>query len=150
MPRCVSQIQPSPQIGRLPSNLYRAVAVLSEAIDRGMPLAGLYDGPQMDQVERQWKASNVGADKVKHVAESSAPFAPPLRCVYEELSDHPPSGTKPRSSEFSDYVRHPTHNRRREDEATEGSIGALASKAAPAVLLGRRAREPGAGHGRLW
>jgi len=29
-----------------------------------LPLAGLYDGPQMDQVERQWKASNVGADKV--------------------------------------------------------------------------------------
>jgi phosphatidylserine/phosphatidylglycerophosphate/cardiolipin synthase-like enzyme len=40
------------------------LAALSEAIDRGLPLAGLYDGPQMDQVERQWKASNVGADKV--------------------------------------------------------------------------------------
>jgi phosphatidylserine/phosphatidylglycerophosphate/cardiolipin synthase-like enzyme len=40
------------------------LAALSEAIDRGMPLAGLYDGPQMDQVERQWKAANVGADKV--------------------------------------------------------------------------------------
>ena len=40
------------------------LAALSEAIDRGVPLAGLYDGPQMDQVERQWKAANVGADKV--------------------------------------------------------------------------------------
>jgi len=40
------------------------LAALSEAIDRGLPLAGLYDGPQMDQVERQWKAANVGADKV--------------------------------------------------------------------------------------
>jgi phosphatidylserine/phosphatidylglycerophosphate/cardiolipin synthase-like enzyme len=40
------------------------LAALSEAIDRGLPLAGMYDGPQMDQVERQWKASNVGADKV--------------------------------------------------------------------------------------
>lgn len=40
------------------------LAALSEAIDRGLPLAGLYDGPQMDQVERQWKASNVGADKI--------------------------------------------------------------------------------------
>jgi phosphatidylserine/phosphatidylglycerophosphate/cardiolipin synthase-like enzyme len=39
-------------------------AALSEAIDRGLPLGGLYDGPQMDQVERQWKAANVGADKV--------------------------------------------------------------------------------------
>jgi phosphatidylserine/phosphatidylglycerophosphate/cardiolipin synthase-like enzyme len=40
------------------------LAALSEAIDRGLPLAGIYDGPQMDQVERQWKASNVGADKI--------------------------------------------------------------------------------------
>ena len=40
------------------------LAALSEAIDRGLPLAGLYDGPQMDQVERQWKAAHVGADKV--------------------------------------------------------------------------------------
>ena len=40
------------------------LAALSEAIDRGVPLAGLYDGPQMDQVERQWKAAHVGADKV--------------------------------------------------------------------------------------
>jgi phosphatidylserine/phosphatidylglycerophosphate/cardiolipin synthase-like enzyme len=40
------------------------LAALSEALDRGLPLGGLYDGPQMDQVERQWKAANVGADKV--------------------------------------------------------------------------------------
>jgi phosphatidylserine/phosphatidylglycerophosphate/cardiolipin synthase-like enzyme len=40
------------------------LAALSEGIDRGLPLAGLYDGPQMDQVVRQWKAANVGADKV--------------------------------------------------------------------------------------
>lgn len=40
------------------------LAALSEAIDKGLPLGGLYDGPQMDQVERQWKAANVGADKV--------------------------------------------------------------------------------------
>jgi phosphatidylserine/phosphatidylglycerophosphate/cardiolipin synthase-like enzyme len=40
------------------------LAALSEAIDRGLPLAGVYDGPQMDQVERQWKAANVGADKL--------------------------------------------------------------------------------------
>src|ERR1700730_5665403 len=40
------------------------LAALSAAIDRGLPLAGLFDGPQMDQVERQWKAANVGADKV--------------------------------------------------------------------------------------
>jgi phosphatidylserine/phosphatidylglycerophosphate/cardiolipin synthase-like enzyme len=40
------------------------LAALSEAIDRGLPLGGLYDGPQMDQVERQWKAANVGTDKL--------------------------------------------------------------------------------------
>ena len=40
------------------------LATLSEAVDRGLPLGGLYDGPQMDQVERQWKAANVGTDKV--------------------------------------------------------------------------------------
>src|SRR5262249_52570006 len=39
------------------------LATLSEAIDRGMPCAGIYDGPQMDQVRRQWQAARVGADK---------------------------------------------------------------------------------------
>src|ERR1700730_15018163 len=58
------------------------LAALSAAIDRGLPLAGLFDGPQMDQVERQWKAANVGADKVNTwqkvahhlVAKNSIPF----------------------------------------------------------------------------
>ncbi len=40
------------------------LAALSEAIDRGLPLGGLYDGPQMDQVRRQWLAAHVGADKI--------------------------------------------------------------------------------------
>ena len=40
------------------------LAGLSEAIDRGLPLAGLYDGPQMDQVERQWQATSFGTDKI--------------------------------------------------------------------------------------
>ena len=40
------------------------LAALSEAIDRGLPLGGLYDGPQMDQVERQLKAADVGTDKL--------------------------------------------------------------------------------------
>jgi len=40
------------------------LAALSEAIDRGMPCAGIYDGPQMDQVRRQWQAAYVGADKI--------------------------------------------------------------------------------------
>jgi phosphatidylserine/phosphatidylglycerophosphate/cardiolipin synthase-like enzyme len=40
------------------------LAALSEAIDRGIALDGIYDGPQMDQVERQWRAAHVGADKI--------------------------------------------------------------------------------------
>ena len=40
------------------------LAGLSEAIDRGMSCAGIYDGPQMDQVSRQWQAAHVGADKI--------------------------------------------------------------------------------------
>jgi phosphatidylserine/phosphatidylglycerophosphate/cardiolipin synthase-like enzyme len=40
------------------------LAALSEAIDRGMPPGGLYDGPQMDQVRRQWQVAHVGADKI--------------------------------------------------------------------------------------
>jgi phosphatidylserine/phosphatidylglycerophosphate/cardiolipin synthase-like enzyme len=40
------------------------LAALSEAIDRGMSCAGIYDGPQMDQVRRQWQAAHVGADKI--------------------------------------------------------------------------------------
>ena len=40
------------------------LAALSEAIDRGLQLGGIYDGPQMDQVRRQWVAAHVGADKI--------------------------------------------------------------------------------------
>ena len=40
------------------------LAALSEAIDRGMRIGGLYDGPQMDLVRRQWQAAHVGADKI--------------------------------------------------------------------------------------
>jgi phosphatidylserine/phosphatidylglycerophosphate/cardiolipin synthase-like enzyme len=40
------------------------LAALSEAIDRGMSCAGIYDGPQMDQVRRQWQAAHLGADKI--------------------------------------------------------------------------------------
>jgi phosphatidylserine/phosphatidylglycerophosphate/cardiolipin synthase-like enzyme len=40
------------------------LAALSEAIDRGMSCVGIYDGPQMDQVRRQWQAAHVGADKI--------------------------------------------------------------------------------------
>jgi hypothetical protein len=35
------------------------LAALSEAIDREISLGGVYDGPQMDQVKRQWIAAHV-------------------------------------------------------------------------------------------
>ena len=40
------------------------LAALSEAIDRGLQLGGIYDGPQMDQVKQHWAAAHIGADKV--------------------------------------------------------------------------------------
>jgi phosphatidylserine/phosphatidylglycerophosphate/cardiolipin synthase-like enzyme len=40
------------------------LAALSEAIDRGVPLEGVYDGTQMDGVVRQWRQSGVGDDKI--------------------------------------------------------------------------------------
>jgi phosphatidylserine/phosphatidylglycerophosphate/cardiolipin synthase-like enzyme len=40
------------------------LAALSEAVDRSKSCAGIYDGPQMDQVRRQWQAAPVGADKI--------------------------------------------------------------------------------------
>ena len=40
------------------------LAALSEAVDRGMSPVGIYDGPQMDQVRRQWQAAYIGADKI--------------------------------------------------------------------------------------
>ncbi|RFB77960.1 phospholipase D-like domain-containing protein [Methylovirgula sp. 4M-Z18] len=40
------------------------LAALSEALDRGVPFSGIYDGPQMDQVIRQWQAAGIGADRI--------------------------------------------------------------------------------------
>ncbi len=40
------------------------LAALSEALDSGVPFSGIYDGPQMDQVIRQWQAAGIGADRI--------------------------------------------------------------------------------------
>jgi phosphatidylserine/phosphatidylglycerophosphate/cardiolipin synthase-like enzyme len=40
------------------------LAALSGAVDRGISCAGIYDGPQMDQVRRQWQAAHLGVDKI--------------------------------------------------------------------------------------
>jgi phosphatidylserine/phosphatidylglycerophosphate/cardiolipin synthase-like enzyme len=59
-------------------------AAVSEAMDRGLPVTGLYDGPQMDTVLQQWAQAGIGADKAntwQKVAsrlsrKDSIPFAP--------------------------------------------------------------------------
>ena len=70
-------------------------AAVSEAIDRGVPVAGLYDGPQMDTVLRQWAEAGIGADKANtwnkvaaHLArKESIPYAPgtPHNFMHDKL-----------------------------------------------------------------
>lgn len=66
------------------------LAALSEAIDRGLPLAGLYDGPQMDQVERQWKAAHVGADKVNTWQKIASRLGRKNSIPYDRSKPHQP------------------------------------------------------------
>jgi phosphatidylserine/phosphatidylglycerophosphate/cardiolipin synthase-like enzyme len=40
------------------------LSAVSEAIDRGIEVAGLYDGPQMDTILRQWTEAHVGEGKI--------------------------------------------------------------------------------------
>ncbi len=59
-------------------------SAVSEAIDRGVPVTGLYDGPQMDTVLHQWAQAGIAADKAatwRKVAsrlarKESIPYAP--------------------------------------------------------------------------
>jgi phosphatidylserine/phosphatidylglycerophosphate/cardiolipin synthase-like enzyme len=70
-------------------------AAVSEAIDRGVPVEGLYDGPQMDTVMRQWAEAGIGADKANtwnkvaaHLArKESIPYAPgtPHNFMHDKL-----------------------------------------------------------------
>ncbi|MFI5015431.1 MAG: phosphatidylserine/phosphatidylglycerophosphate/cardiolipin synthase family protein [Hyphomicrobiales bacterium] len=70
-------------------------AAVSEAIDRGLPVAGLYDGPQMDTVLRQWAEAGIGADKANtwhkvaaHLSrKESIPYAPgtPHNFMHDKL-----------------------------------------------------------------
>jgi len=66
------------------------LAALSEAIDRGMPLAGLYDGPQMDQVRRQWTAAYVGADKINTWDKVSGHLVRKNSLPYDRNKPHQP------------------------------------------------------------
>jgi phosphatidylserine/phosphatidylglycerophosphate/cardiolipin synthase-like enzyme len=70
-------------------------AAVCEAIDRGVPIIGLYDGPQMDTVLRQWTEAGVGADKVNSwhkiaarlARKESIPYAPgsPHNFMHDKL-----------------------------------------------------------------
>jgi phosphatidylserine/phosphatidylglycerophosphate/cardiolipin synthase-like enzyme len=66
------------------------LAALSEAIDCGIALTGLYDGPQMDQVERQWKAAHVGADKVNTWQKVASRLARKNSIPYNRDKPHQP------------------------------------------------------------
>jgi phosphatidylserine/phosphatidylglycerophosphate/cardiolipin synthase-like enzyme len=71
------------------------LAAVSEAMDRGVEVLGLCDGPQMDTVLRQWTEANVAADKIStwtKVAQSlgrkeSIPYAPdvPHNFMHDKL-----------------------------------------------------------------
>lgn len=60
------------------------LAAVSEAIDRGVAVVGLYDGPQMDTVLKQWEEAGVGADKAntwmkvagRLMRKNSTPYSP--------------------------------------------------------------------------
>ena len=66
------------------------LAALSEAVDRGISLAGLYDGPQMDQVKRQWIAANVGADKINTWEKVSHNLSRKNSLPYDRNKPHQP------------------------------------------------------------
>ena len=50
-------------IGAMAMSSGPIAAAVSEALDRGVSVVGLYDGPQMDTVLRQWAEAGIGADK---------------------------------------------------------------------------------------
>src|SRR5215470_14601361 len=66
------------------------LAALSEAIDRGIALDGLYDGPQMHQVERQGRVAHVGADKVNTWKKKAHRLTRKDSIPFELLNPHQP------------------------------------------------------------
>jgi phosphatidylserine/phosphatidylglycerophosphate/cardiolipin synthase-like enzyme len=66
------------------------LAALSEAIDRGMRVGGLYDGPQMDLVRRQWHAAHVGADKINTWDKVADHLVRKNSLAYEQNKPHRP------------------------------------------------------------
>jgi phosphatidylserine/phosphatidylglycerophosphate/cardiolipin synthase-like enzyme len=66
------------------------LAALSEAIDRGLPPAGLYDGPQMDQVVRQWRGAHVGNDKINTWEKVASHLVGKNSIPYDAMRPHQP------------------------------------------------------------
>lgn len=66
------------------------LAALSEAIDRGLPPSGLYDGPQMDQVRRQWRHAHVGADKINTWDKVAVHLTRKNSIAYDRVHPHKP------------------------------------------------------------
>ncbi len=80
------------------------LAALSEAIDRGMPLGGLYDGPQMDQVERQWQDAHVGADKVNTWQKVAKRLVRKNSVAYDRGKPHQPHNFMHNKLVIADHV----------------------------------------------
>jgi len=117
-------------------------AAVSEAIDRGVPVAGLYDGPQMDTVLHQWAEAGIGGEKAaiwKKVAarlarKESIPYAPgtPHNFMHDKLivaDDLVVTG----SFNFSNHARGNAENtilirNRGVADAYDGYIGGLARR----------------------
>jgi phosphatidylserine/phosphatidylglycerophosphate/cardiolipin synthase-like enzyme len=66
------------------------LAALSEALDRGVHLQGLYDGPQMDEVERQWKEAHVGAEKLNTWRKVAGALRRKNSLPYDRFKPHNP------------------------------------------------------------
>jgi phosphatidylserine/phosphatidylglycerophosphate/cardiolipin synthase-like enzyme len=80
------------------------LAALSEAIDRGMPCAGIYDGPQMDQVRRQWQAARVGADKINTWDKVAGHLVRKNSLPYDRNNPHQPHNFMHNKLVIADHV----------------------------------------------
>src|SRR5262249_18547861 len=66
------------------------LAALSEAIDRGLQLGGIYDGPQMDQVGRPCEPAHVGPDTINPWEKLSNPLFRKNSLPFDRTKPHEP------------------------------------------------------------
>lgn len=67
---------------------HEVLAALSDAIDRGVALTGIYDGGQMDPIVRQWRAGGHAAPTVANWLKVSAVLAHKQSFPYTPTSVH--------------------------------------------------------------